>query len=148
MELFIGIIVIFVLLLCMGASISFIATLALSIIGILIILMTIFFIYATVLILSGKRVKGRYVRSEHSPKGKILHAVYVVDETEYKNLFPLEVMFRDKIYHTEKEVNLILNYKKKCCFDTNAKICCVLGIIVSLFLLFEMIILITGNILL
>lgn len=146
MEIIIGIVVIFVLLLCMGVSIGFIATIALLIIGLMIIAMSVFFIYSIIILLSGKKTKGRFVRSEKSEKTKIPYAVYDIGGIECKNLLPLEVLFLNKIYNTEKEVTLIYNEKKKCCFDNNAKICCILGIIVSIFLLVEMFILLTGNI--
>lgn len=148
MEIIIGIAVVFILLLCLGVSVSFLATIALVIIGIMIVGMAGIFIYATVFLLTGQKANGRYVRSENSEKSRIPYAVYEIDGTEYRNLFPLEVLFRDKIYNTDKEVSLILNKRKKCCFDNNAKICCVLGITVSIFLIVEMIILVTGNVLL
>lgn len=146
MELIIGIVVVFILLLCMGASISFIATIALILVGLFVVFMTGFFVYAIILLISGKRTTGKYTRSEKGEKSKIPYAVYIIDNEEYKNLLPLEVMFQNKIYRPDKEVKLILNKKKKCCFDNNATICCVLGILVSLFLLVEMIILVSGNI--
>ena len=146
MEIIIGIAVIFILLLCLGASLSFIATVALVLVGAFIVFMTGFFIYAVILLATGKRAKGRFIRSETNDKSKIPFAVYLIDDTEYRNLLPLEVMFQNKIYREEREVTLVLNKKRKCCFDNNAKICCILGIIVSIFLLAEMIILISGNI--
>ena len=148
MEIIIGIAVIFVLLLCLGVSISFLATLALVIIGVMIVGMGAIFTYATFFLLMGKKAKGRYVRYESSEKSRIPCAVYEIDGTEYRNLLPLEVLFRNRIYNSEREVPLILNKKKKCCFDNNAKICCILGIAVSIFLIVEMVILVTGNVLL
>lgn len=145
MEVIIGLIVIFILLLCMGASLGFIASIALALVGAFVVFMAGFFIYATIKLLSGKRAKGIYVRSETIDKSKIPYAVYVVDGVEYKNMLPLEVLFQKKIYQENKEVLLILNVKKRRCFDTNAVICCILGIIVSMFLIVEMIILLTGN---
>ena len=42
-------------------------------------------------------------------KSKIPYAVYLIDETEYSNMFPLEVMFQNKIYREDREAKLILN---------------------------------------
>ena len=146
MEAFIGLVVIFILLFCLGASIGMIATIALVLVGVFVFFMTIIFIYATVILIMGKRAKGRYVRSEKGDKSKIPYAVYLIDETEYSNMFPLEVMFQNKIYREDREVKLILNKKRKRCFDSNAVICCLLGVAVSVFLLVEMIVLLLGNI--
>lgn len=145
MEFILGIIVIFVLLLCMGASIGFIASLALILVGAFVVFMAGFFIYATIIMMSCKKAKGRYIRSETVDKSKIPYAVYLIDNNECKNMLPLEVMFQDKIYQNNKEVTLLFYKKRNRCFDTNAVICCILGIIVSCFLLFEIAILLLGN---
>ena len=145
MELVLGIIIIFVLMLCMGASIGFIASLALILVGVSIVFMAGFFVYATIIMATSKKAKGCYTRSEASDKGKIPYAVYLIDGNECKNMLPLEVMFQNKIYQTNKEVSLLFNKKRHRCFDTNAIICCILGIIVSCFLLFEIVVLLLGN---
>ncbi len=143
-----GIVIVFILLLCLGVSISFLATIALALIGIIVIAMAVFFIYATIIMLTGEKMSGRFIRSEQSGKSKIQHAIYEIDGTEYRNMLPLEVLLRNKIYNPEKNVSLILNAKKKCCFDNNARICCILGIVVSSFLIFEMAVLVIRNVLL
>ncbi|MBO5377755.1 MAG: hypothetical protein J6A41_05145 [Ruminiclostridium sp.] len=143
-----GIVIVFILLLCLGVSISFLATIALALIGIIVIAMDVFFIYATIIMLKGEKKAGRFIRSEQSGKSKIPYAIYEIDGTEYRNLLPLEVLLRNKIYNPEKNVSLILNEKKKCCFDNNARICCILGIVVSSFLIFEMAVLVIRNVLL
>ncbi len=145
MELLIGLVIIFILLFCMGASIGVIATIALALVGLFILFMVIVFVYAVVVLATGKKTKGKYIRTDKGDKSKIPYAVYLVGEKEYRNLFPLEVIFQNKIYRKEKEVGLILNEKRKCCFDSNAVICCVLGVIVSVFLLVEMLVLLLGN---
>lgn len=143
-----GIVIVFILLLCLGVSVSFLATMALALIGIIVIAMDVFFIYATIIMLKGEKKAGRFIRSEQSGKSKIPYAIYEIDGTEYRNLLPLEVLLRNKIYNPEKNVSLILNEKKKCCFDNNARICCILGIVVSSFLIFEMAVLVIRNVLL
>ncbi len=146
MEIIIGLIVIFILLLCMGANLGVLATIALGIIGIFVVFMTIVFIYSTVVFITSKKAKGRYIRTEIGEKNKIPFAVYLIDDKEYKNLFPLEVLFQSKIYREDKEVKLFFNENRKCCFDSNAVLCCILGVIVSIFLCVEMILLLLGNI--
>lgn len=146
MDIVIGIIVVFILLLCLGASLELIAMIALGIIMLFIVFMLVVFVYASVVLLIGKRTKGFYIRSETEEKSKIPYAIYTIDGVEYRNMFPLEVIFQKKIYREGKEVKLILNEKSKRCFDNNAIACCVLGLLVSIFLIFEAVILILGNI--
>ena len=146
MDILIGIVVVFILLLCLGASLELIAMIALGIIMLFIVFMLAVFVYASIVLLVGKRTKGFYIRSETEEKSKIPYAVYMIDGKEYRNMFPLEVIFQKKIYKEEKEVNLILNEKRNRCFDNNAIACCVLGLLVSIFLIIEAVILILGNI--
>ena len=146
MELLIGIIVVFILLLCLGASLELIATIALGIVMLFVAFMLVIFVYASIVLLIGKPKKGFYVRSATEEKSKIPYAYYMIDGEEYKNMFPLEVIFQKKIYREGKEVRLILNEKRKRCFDNNAIACCILGVLVSVFLVVESVILILGNI--
>lgn len=145
MELLIGIAVVFILLLCLGASLELIATIALGCLGLFILFMTGIFVYAFIVMIMSRRASGVFVRSEKDEKSKIPFAYYIIDGVEFKNMFPLEVMFQKFIYKEGKEVKLFLNRKSKCCFDSNAVICCILGFAVSVFLVVEMIILVFGN---
>lgn len=135
MEFLIGIAVIFILLLCMGVSIEVIIQLAIGIICLFIAFMAAVFIYATVVLVTGKKVIGVFSEVDKGEKGKLPYARYMIEGTEYKNLFPLEVIFQDKIYVPDKEVKLVLNKKIKRCMDGNAVICCILGLLVSIFLM-------------
>lgn len=135
MELLIGIAIIFVLLLCLGVSTEVIVQIAIGIICLFVVFMAGVFIYATIILLSGKKKKGVFLRSDNEDKGKLPYARYLIEGTEYVNLFPLEVIFQSKIYRTDREVNLILNEKAKKCMDGNAVMCCILGLAVSVFLI-------------
>lgn len=145
MEILIGIAVIFILMLCLGTGIELIVTVALGFLGLFILFMAVIFLYAFIVMIKSEKTTGSFTRSFTDEKSRIPFAYYLIDESEYRNMFPLEVIFQKKIYKEGKEVKLLLNRKKKCCFDNNAVICCILGIAVSLFLLVEMIILIAGN---
>lgn len=146
MEILIGIVIIFILFLCLGASLEFIAMIALGIIVLFTVFMLAVFVYASIILLNGKRSRGFFVRSDTDEKSKILYAYYSIEDVEYKNMFPLEVIFQKKIYKEGKEVKLVLNKKRKRCFDNNAVACCVLGLVVSIFLVGEAIFLFLGNI--
>lgn len=144
MELLIGIAVIFVLLLCLGVGVEIIIQLALCCVGLFIVFMTAVFIYSAVILLLCKKSNGRYVRWDND-ENKIPYAYYNVDGIEYKNLFPREVMLRKLIYREDKDVRLYIYEKKRQCFDGNAVTCCIFGLIVSLFLLVEAVLLVLGN---
>ncbi len=135
MELLIGIVVLFILMLCLGLSIEVIIQVAIGIICLFVLFMSVVFLYATVILVTGEKKKGVFIASDKDGN-KLPYAHYFIEGTEYKNLFPLEVIFQDKIYVPEKEVNLILNKKVKRCMDNNAVICCILGVAVSVFLMF------------
>lgn len=135
MELLIGIAVIFLLLFCLGASTKLMIEIAIGMICLFVLFMVGVFVYATIILVTGKGTKGIFTRTENEGKGKLPYAFYMIDGTEYKNLFPLEVIFQSKIYRPDKEVKLVLNEKVKRCFDNNAVICCILGIVVSFLLL-------------
>ncbi len=135
MELLIGIAIIFLLLFCLGASVQLIIEIAIGIIFLFVVFMFGVFVYSTIMLVTGKRTKGVYTRAENKYNGKLPYAFYMIEGAEYKNLFPLEVIFQNKIYIPEKEVKLVLNKRIKRCFDGNAVICCIMGIIVSVFLL-------------
>lgn len=145
MELLIGIAVVFILLLCLGVSLEIIFQIAIGIICLFVIFMAGVFVYATIILITGKRVKGVYVRVDKGKDNRLPFARYLIDGEEYINLFPLEVIFQNKIYIPDKEVNLVLNKKVKKCMDTNAVICCIVGIIVSVCLLVWMYMLIFGK---
>lgn len=145
MEFIIGIAIVFILLLCLGASMELIISVALGIIGLFIVFMTLVFVYAFAVMLASRKSTGVFVYSKNEEKSKIPFAYYNIEGSEYKNMFPMEVIFQKLIYKEQKEIKLLLNSKKKRCFDNNAVICCILGIIVSIFLLVEMILLIFGN---
>ncbi len=146
MELLIGLAVIFILMLCLGVSTEIIITVALGIALLFILFMTFVFVYATVILASSKKARGYYSRFEKDGRSNIPYAYYIIDNEEYKNLFPMEVIFVKQIYREEREVKLLVYEKKKKCFDTNAVICCILGIAVSIFLLVEAAILVFGSI--
>lgn len=134
MEILVGIAVVFILLICLGASVQFMIIAALALMFLFVIFMTAIFIYAGVVLIKSKRRKGFFLRSQIGTNSKIPFAYYSCDGVEYKNMFPLEVIFKKKIYRNDVEVPIFINSKKKCCFDINAVMCCILGIIVSLFL--------------
>ncbi len=146
MEFLIGIAVIFILMFCLGVKPEIIITIAIGIVMLFIVFMGLIFAYACIIMAMSKKDKGFYKRFDKEEKSGIPYAYYMINGEEYRNMFPMEVIFKNKIYREEKEVRLFVYDKKKLCFDTNAVICCILGILVSIFLVAESLMLIFGNI--
>lgn len=145
MEILIGIAVIYILLFCLGVSLELIFQITVAIICFFVLFMAVVFVYAFIILITGKRVKGVFTDSDKE-KGNLPYARYLINGKEYKNLFPLEVIFQKKIYVPDKEVKLVLNEKVKKCMDNNAVICCILGLGVSIFLIIWISFLIFGKI--
>lgn len=101
MEFIIALIIIIVLLLILGVSPGIIIAGVLVLIELGLLFMTGFFVVTFVLLLMAKPVKAEFLRIfVHEVVGT--YAVYRIDGEEYKNTFPAEIMFVDKIYHEGK----------------------------------------------
>ena len=112
MEIIIGAVVIIILLLVLGVSPILIIQGAVSLIEIFFILMVLFFIVSLILLLMTKPAKAKYLRIDQN-EGVGTHAVYWMDEQEYDNSFPAEIMFIDKIYHKDQMYRVHIWKSKK-----------------------------------
>lgn len=103
MELIIGAIVIIVLLLVLGVPPMMIVLGILVLMELFFILMALFFIGSLIMLLMTKSTEARYLRIDQNENlGVGTHAVYWMNDREYNNTFPAEIMFVDKIYHKDK----------------------------------------------
>ena len=98
MEFIIALIIIIVLLLILGVSPGLIMGGVLGLIELLLLFMTGFFIVSVVRLLIAKPVKAKFLRIYISEVVGTF-AIYRIDGEEYRNTFPAEIMFVDKIYH-------------------------------------------------
>ena len=101
MEFIIGAAVIILLLLILGVSPMMIILGVLSLVELFLLLMALFFFVSLILLLMTKPTEAKYLRIDQN-EGVGTHAVYWMDDREYDNSFPAEIMFIDKIYHTGK----------------------------------------------
>ena len=101
MEFIIGAVVIIVLLLILGVSPTLIIFGLLSLTELFLLLMALFFIVSLILLLMTRPTEAKYLRIDPN-EGVGTHAVYWMDNREYDNSFPAEIMFIDKIYHEGK----------------------------------------------
>ncbi len=112
MEYIIGAIVIIILLLILGVPWILIVEVIVGLMILLLVLMFGFFAVTLVLALMSRPVRGKFLRIMiHEVVGT--YAIYEIDGEEYKNTFPAEIMFVDKIYHEGKEYPLRLHKGKK-----------------------------------
>ena len=101
MEFIIGAVIIIVLLLILGVSWVLIVEVIIGLMILLLVLMFVFFVVTLFLTLLSRPVKGKFLRIMiHEVVGT--YAIYEIDGKEYKNTFPAEIMFVDKIYHEGK----------------------------------------------
>ena len=97
MEFIVAAIVIIVLLLVLGVSPWTIIGGVLVLTELLLIIMTLFFVVTLILLLISKPVKAEFLRIfQHEVVGT--YAIYRIDGEEFKNTFPAEIMFVDRIY--------------------------------------------------
>ena len=112
MEFIIGAVIIIVLLLILGVPWILIVEGIIGLMVILLIAMFLFFAVTLVLVLVSRPVKGTFLRIMiHEVVGT--YAIYEIDGEEYKNTFPAEIMFVNKIYHEGQIYPLRLHKGKK-----------------------------------
>ena len=112
MEFLIGALIVIVLLLVLGVSPILIIFGVMVVVELFLILMALFFIVSLGLLMMTKPTKGKYLRIDQN-EGVGTHAVYWMDEREYDNSFPAEIMFVDKIYHEGKICSVRIWKSKK-----------------------------------
>lgn len=127
MEIIVGIVIIVILLLCLGADIGFIAMLGLGVLVFLLAALFGLFLVMFVAVLASERVTGEFVEVRTREDG-FAQACYEVDGEEFLNLFPCEVVLRDKLYKKGKPVKLRLLRKKRLLFDGNAQSVIIVGL--------------------
>ncbi|HAJ96127.1 MAG TPA: hypothetical protein DCO72_00080 [Ruminococcus sp.] len=101
MEFIIGAVIIIVLLLILGVPPVMIGAGIVILLEFLTVLMALFFVVMLILLLISKPVKVKFLRIYiHEVVGT--YAIYEMNGKEYKNTFPAEIMFVDKIYKKDK----------------------------------------------
>ena len=112
MEFVIAIIIIIILLLILGVPWIVIVEGVIALMMLLLAAMFVFFVVTLILALFSKPTKGTFLRiMVHDIIGT--YAIYEIDGEEYKNTFPAEIMFVDKIYREGREYPLRLYKGKK-----------------------------------
>lgn len=139
MEFILVIAVIAVLCIIFRISTEFIIIGILAVIGLIIVSMTLMFIYSLVCLLFSKKHDGYFSRIDKQDKNKFKTAYYIVDGKEYPCIFPAESMFTDTLYKKDHKYNVWLNTHKKKVFDRFAFATCITGFLTSLVIVISVI---------
>lgn len=125
MEFLLGFALMIILLLCMGFGIVDIAMIVLGLSGLAIIFIGGFFIFGLVVLIFTKKVHGSFI--EFNDEGRFPCAVYNIGGESVKNLFPCEMVMRDKLYIPGKEIPLRYFKLRKFAIDKNALLTIIVG---------------------
>lgn len=125
MEFLLGFALIVILMLCLGFGIVDIAVLVLALAGLVIIFIGIFFAVCLVMLMFTGKTRGAFV--EFNEDGRFPCAVYDIGGERVKNLFPCEMIMRDKLYVSDKEIQLLYFKPRRFAVDKNALFTIIIG---------------------
>lgn len=128
MEFLLVFAMIAIIMLLLGFGAGDIIMLATYIIAVLVLLTGVFFVISLVFLMFTKRKRG--VFSKINDEGRFPHAVYEIDGEEFPNIFPCEMVMRDKLYVPEKTVTLFYSKPRRAVIDKNAFITIIAGSVV------------------
>lgn len=125
MEFIIGYVMIAVIMLLIGFSLVQIAIITLMIIGVGVVLIGAFFAVCLVFLAMSKRKTAVFISIDEEPRFPV--AVYKIDGEEVPNLFPCEMIMREKLYVPDKEVNILYCKPRRSAIDKNALVTIIAG---------------------
>ena len=125
MEFLLGYALIAVIMLFMGFSIVHIAIMTLIIIGVVIVLIGAFFAVCLVFLAMSKRKTAVFTSFDEEPRFPV--AVYKIDGEDVPNMFPREMIMRDKLYVPDKEIKVLYCKPRRSAIDKNALVTMIAG---------------------
>lgn len=105
MEILVCVIIILGLLLLAGANFGDILLLVLGLVGVVVVLMGLFFAFCIALVVISKRKQAVFLEMDES--GRYPAAVYDIGGARVKNLFPCEMIMRNRLYVPEKQIRIL-----------------------------------------
>lgn len=105
MEILFSVIIILGILILAGVDIGLILLLMLGLVGVLVILMGLFFTVCLVLVVISKRKLAVFLEMDES--GRYPVAVYDIEGARTKNFFPCEMVMRKRLYVPEKRIHIL-----------------------------------------
>lgn len=127
MEFVLVIAVIVVLCILLGVSTKLLLIGAAALVGLMfaftVLLLGVFFVR----LLFSRKKRAVFSRIDRSPKSRFKVAYYVIDGTEYPNVFPEEGIFRSFFYRDNRECTVFLARNGKFVYDKFACATCIIG---------------------
>lgn len=128
MEFILGYVMIAIILLFMGFSVIQVGVLTLLLIGVFIVLIGLFFAVCLVLLAMSRRKKAVFVSFDE--ERRFPAAVYRIDGNDVPNMFPCEMIMRDRLYKPGKEITILYCKPLRAAIDKNALITMIAGSVV------------------
>lgn len=128
MEILVSTLIIFVILLLAGVDIGLILLLVLGLVGVMVVLMGLFFTVCLVFVLISKRKSAAFLEMDDS--GRYPAAVYDVGGVRVKNFFPCEMVMRKRLYVPEKKIRILYCAAINRTIDGNAFVTIIAGALI------------------
>lgn len=119
---------IFLLLYIVGGSVLTVAGLSLLLVLISMGVLG-FFVYSAVLLAKSKKTNALFLKFSVNNKYKFKTAVYLIDDSEYQNLFPAENLLGKSVYKENKAVKVYAVTGKNKVFDKMAVVTTIAGLV-------------------
>lgn len=100
--------------------------------GVVILSMTLLFVYFFIRLLFSRKVRADFSRIDKPEKTKFRTAYYIIDDVEYPCVFPAESIMTNTLYKKDKKYNVWINRRMKCVYDRFAFTTCVTGFFVCM----------------
>lgn len=128
MDFFFCCVIIILLMVLAGLGVGDIAVIILALLGVLVILVGLFFAVCTVFVLMAKRQSAVFLETDE--EGKYPFAFYLVGNERVKNLFPREMVMKKRFYVPEKEITILHCTRIKRVIDKNALLTIIVGALI------------------
>lgn len=132
MEFILVIAVIVVLCLVIGIDSSYLILAGAVLTGIIYVLSLLLLMFFFARMLFAKKKTAFFSRIDKSPSSRFKVAYYMIDGTEYPNVFPEEGFFRSKLYRSDKSCTVLLAKNNKFVFDKFSCATCTIGFILGI----------------
>lgn len=131
MEALIVLVVIVALLLIMGVSPEALMLGFMVLMELMMLTLFVFFLYCSFRLLRSDKCRGRLSKVEKHPKYGYGTPFYTIEDEEYANVFPCEVVMKKQLYAEGRKCRLFLDRKRKKVFDGNALVSVIAGVFLS-----------------
>lgn len=128
MEFLIGYVLIAAILLFMGFELVQIGMFTLALVGVFVVFIGLFFSVCLVFLIMSKRASAVFTAFDEERKFPV--AIYRINGEDVPNMFPCEMIMRDKLYVPNKEIRLLYCKPRRAAIDANALITMIAGSII------------------